>query len=250
MKWLVLFLLSATAHAAGAKFALVVGANGAPPGRPVLHHAYDDARALSQVLLELGGFRPEEVVLLFDPPPAKIREVLLRAEGALKSSTDALLVVYYSGHADGSALYPNGEAFPLAELRESLQRVPAAVRIGIVDACDGGGWTGAKGARVTAPFAVQLPEALSTEGLALIASSSGLEESHEVQALQGSFFTHHLVASAKEDRQALTAPGRSWVTVKVRSPQCNPSATPASGSAAARHASRAVSAGSARTSAA
>jgi hypothetical protein len=68
------------------------------------------------------------------------------------------------------------------------------VRVGIIDSCRGGGWTQAKGLTAAAAFEVKAP-ALASEGTALLAASSGLEDAHnEAEALQGSFFTHHLVA--------------------------------------------------------
>lgn len=112
---------------------------------------------------------------------------------AAASGKDSLLIFYYSGHADTGALYPNGKPLPLAALRERLDDPRATVRVGIIDACRGGGWTGAKGLTSAPPFEVGVPLGLSSEGSVLLASSSGVENAHESEVIQGSFFTHHLV---------------------------------------------------------
>ena len=102
-----------------------------------------------------------------------------------------MLVFYYSGHADDVALYPAGRMLAMADLKPRLEDPRAKVRIGIIDSCRGGGWTGTKGLTAAEPFDVNVPIGLSNEGSIFIASSSGLENAHESEALRGSFFTHH-----------------------------------------------------------
>jgi hypothetical protein len=170
--------------------AVIVGANAAAPGRKPLRYSEHDARALAGVLIELGGFAREDVHVLIDPEP---NEVLATLDQALaRPGADAsLLVFYYSGHADTVALYPRGRPLSFADLRTRLGDRRASIRLGIIDACRGGGFTGAKGLTEVAPFEVTLPMALESEGSILIASSSGLEDAHESEQLGGSFFTHH-----------------------------------------------------------
>src|SRR5678816_1872501 len=98
---------------------------------------------------------------------------------------------YYSGHADAEALYPNGRPLSLGALKKRLDDGRMNVRIGLIDACRGGGWTGAKGLTAAPAFPVEWPVALDNRGSVLIASSSGWEDAHESEALRGSFFTHH-----------------------------------------------------------
>jgi hypothetical protein len=98
--------------------------------------------------------------------------------------------------ADSHALFPGGEALPMDQLKTRLASDSAGLRVGIIDACRGGGWTTAKGLAPAEPFEVGLPQ-LSSEGTVLLAASSGLEDAHEAESLQGSFFTHHLVAGLR-----------------------------------------------------
>jgi hypothetical protein len=191
--WLVVSV-PAVAAAAPQRVAIVVGANGAAPGRKPLRYAHGDAQAVGRVLTELGGFAPADVHVLLDPDPAAVLAMLdaeLAKLAKLAKANEALLFFYYSGHADGSALYPKGRPLLLTDLRSRLSDPRASVRVGLIDACRGGGWTGTKGLSETAPFEVNVPMTLDNEGSVLISSSSGLEDAHESELLEGSFFTHH-----------------------------------------------------------
>lgn len=186
--------------------AVIVGANGAAPGRKPLRFAHEDAQAVARVLTQLGGFGARDVQVLADPEPRGVLEALDRElERAARSPSQPLvLFFYYSGHADANALYPNGKPLLLSELRARLDSKTAQVRVGLIDACRGGGWTGAKGLTETDVFEIELPGLLSNEGSALVASSSGLEDAHESEQLHGSFFTHHWNAGLRgaADRNA------------------------------------------------
>jgi hypothetical protein len=180
------------------RVALVVGANAAAPGRKPLRFSQRDAEAFSRVLIEIGGFARDDVAVLLDPDPGAVLAALDAQLARVRASgQEALFLFYYSGHADATALYPQGRALALADLRARFADPRVSVRIGIIDACRGGGWTGAKGLSETAPFEVDLPSALASEGSVLIASSSGLEDAHESEALGGSFFTHHWIAALR-----------------------------------------------------
>lgn len=148
------------------RYAVVIGANGAPEGRATLRYAYRDADAFAEVLLQTGGFAPENVNVLRDPSPGDVLKALEQglSRAAARLSGQALLVFYYSGHADTDRLYPAGRPLLVAQLRGKLADERATVRLGIIDACRGGGWTGSKGLTPTEPFDVDLPSALSSEG--------------------------------------------------------------------------------------
>ena len=189
-------LVSGEVAAEPRRVALVVGANRPSPGAVPLRYAHRDAQSIADVLVQVAGFATGDVRVMLDPKPEAILAAL-DADLASLRGTESLLLFYYSGHADAGALYPGGEPLDLALLKERLSSEAATVRIGIIDACRGGGWTQAKGLSAEAPFAVSVPLELTSEGSALIASSSGLEAAHESEELQGSFFTHHLVAGLR-----------------------------------------------------
>lgn len=200
----------ATDAMASRRVAVVVGANGAPPGRTTLRYGHVDANAFASVLMEVGRFRADDVVVLHDPSPDEVLRALDGAASVLASEKESLLLFYYSGHADHGALFPGGKTLPLQDLKQRLEAMPGSVRLGILDACRGGSWTGAKGLHPDDPFDVGPPIELGSEGTILVASSSGLEDAHEAEAVGGSFFTHHLIAGL---RGAADQSGDGAVTV-------------------------------------
>jgi uncharacterized caspase-like protein len=205
-----LLLLALVTSAEPPRRAVIVGSNTPIQGRVGLRYAHDDANAMAEVLRANGGFKAEDVTVLLDAKPAAVLAALDAAREVLaKAPEHGLLLFYYSGHADQSALYPAGEALLLSDLKARLSDEALGVRIGIIDACRGGGWTQAKGLTPTKPFEIGVP-ALSSEGTALLAASSGLEDAHEAEGLQGSFFTHYLVAGL---RGAADATGDGQVTL-------------------------------------
>ncbi len=206
---LLVLLAAADAHALR-RIAVVVGANGAPAGRAALRYAHADARAFAQMLVDVGDFRIADVHVLLDPQPDTVLRRLDEVAYALRGSEESLLLFYYSGHADNEALYPAGKALSLAALKERLDERAGSVRLGILDACRGGAWTGTKGLHADAPFEVHAPMTLGSEGSVLVASTSGLEDAHEAQVIGGSFFTHHLIAGL---RGAADRSGDGEVTV-------------------------------------
>ena len=179
------------------RFAVLVGSNASPPGRKELRYAHRDVQAVVDVLQDVGAFEREDVVSLQDPEPDELLDALDRQLDRAARSGQSLLLFYYSGHADAHALYPVGKALPLRALKTRLERDSVHVRIGVIDACRGGGWTGTKGLREAEVFEVNIPLVLANQGSALVASSSGLEDAHESEVLQGSFFTHYWLAALR-----------------------------------------------------
>ena len=174
------------------RVAVVVGANLAPPGRVPLRYAHEDAHRVVEVLTAVGGFNARDIQQLLDPSPDQLLAALDRElAAAARGSEETLLFFYYSGHADDQAIFPNGEPLPFAMLKARLDDPRAKLRIGVLDSCRGGSWTGSKGLKKAEPFEIELAPKLAEEGSVLIASSSGQESAHETEALQGSFFTHH-----------------------------------------------------------
>jgi hypothetical protein len=176
---------------------VVVGANGAAGGRAALRYAYRDAESIAQVLTSVGGFPRDDVQVLRDPAPAELLAALQRATATVAGRPDGVLFFYFSGHSDRSALFSGGRPVQLEALRGALENPAVSVRVGVIDACQGGGWTRAKGLVPDAPFEVTLPQVLSSEGSALLAASAGDEAAHESEGLGGSFFTVHLAAGLR-----------------------------------------------------
>lgn len=189
-------LCSAGPALAEVRFAVVVGANAGWSNDRPLQHAETDAERVQAALVDVGGFAHERVVLLKDPDAADLRAQLRRLADRVRSAGDpALVVFYYSGHADEKQLHLRGLPLTWNELFATLKDLPARVRLGLVDACRSGSILRAKGGVPTAMFDVRTEEPV--QGFAFLTSSGADELSQETKALQGSVFTHHFVSGLR-----------------------------------------------------
>src|SRR5687767_14736197 len=112
-----------------ARFALLIGANlGWTDDRP-LCLGEQDAERMRDVLVELGDFAPDRVMLVKDPDTATVRSLLRRLSRTLAElQEESLVIVYYAGHADEHALHLRGALLSPAELLESIGKLPATRR--------------------------------------------------------------------------------------------------------------------------
>ena len=191
---------SAVQAADPARYALLIGANHGNLREPTLRFAHADAHRLADVLTTMGDFLPDNVVTLDDPSADRVRDALARLSARMRTETshldDALLFVFYSGHADANALHLGQDNLPWNELRNSIVGSSAAVRLLVVDACRSGEVTRVKGVDVSAPFSV--PESSRTvEGFALLSSAAAGESAQEAESVGGSFFSHHFVSGLR-----------------------------------------------------
>jgi len=180
--------------AATRRLAVVVGNNQAA-GKSPLRFAERDARRMRDVLSELGGVQRTQ--LLLGQEAGKLRHALeeLQKESAA-ARDEVVLFVYYSGHADQSALLMGGSRFPFKELRDSLSRFPARTAISFIDACQSGQVTRVKGGRVVPVVDVRF-EDQRYRGRVYVTSSSAGESAQESDELAASFFTHYLLSGLR-----------------------------------------------------
>jgi hypothetical protein len=179
--------------AAAARFALLVGNNEGQGGDPHLRFAEADTIRLAEVLSRLGGFGTGGTVVL----QARTADDLRRAIADLRARLAAtpgehMVLVYYSGHADAQALHLGASSFPLGELGETISALPAATRVLVLDACQAGVLTRAKGGRPGVGFELDAAQGEATKGFAILASSAGSELAQESDQLGASVFTHFL----------------------------------------------------------
>jgi len=190
-------LASPPAAADEVRYALIVAAHEGGAEETPLTHAGRDARRVSDTLVALGGFLPENVVTLVDVDAGRVRDALARLNARLRAEREpgrsSLLVVYYSGHADARSLHLSGTSLPWDELRNAVSGSAAELRLLVVDACRSGAATRVKGLTATAAFALPTPTEPVAEGFAILSASTLGEDAQESDAIGGSFFTHHLV---------------------------------------------------------
>src|SRR5262245_65514096 len=82
------------------RYALVIGANpGWSSDRP-LRYAENDAERVRDVLVSLGGFAPDRVVMLRDPDTSEVRSTLRDLVRIAQNSYEvSFIFLHYSGHA-------------------------------------------------------------------------------------------------------------------------------------------------------
>ena len=196
----VLFLLAA-------RVAIVVSAENAD-GQPTLRYAERDGERVAQVLGELGDFA--QIVRLRQPNLRMLEQTLDAAEGRSAGDPSLEIFIYYSGHADESGLLLGSERLTYPALRTRLERSRAAVRVAFLDACHTGSLVRPKGGAPAPGFALAAIESPKVHGAAILAASSSQELAQESSAIEGSFFTHHLLSAL---RGAGDRDGNGMVTI-------------------------------------
>lgn len=199
-----LLLCGAQAAADTRKFAVVFGNNRGHDPEEALRYAHRDAAKFHQVLTELGGFSPDDTTLLLgaDAPEvtAALDAVGKRIVGPGDKTGDrSMLLIYFSGHAEGDVLELGNTSLSFAWLRRYLAESPADVRLAFLDSCLSGKLISGKGGRRGRSFDMQVTDEITSTGYAIVTSSAHNELSQESAELRGAFFTHYLVSALRGD---------------------------------------------------
>ncbi len=182
---------------------LSLGSNYGRPDDAVLQHAEEDAERVRELFVELGNVEPARAVVLQRPTAAQVREKFAELTGRVAeleaSGHPVQLFVFATSHGKRGVLHLAGSELPVTEVRELARKTGAALRVVIVDACEAG--IRQKGARRGPAYelSVKKPE---VEGDVFLSSSGAHEAAQEWDVLQGSLFTHHLLAALRGDADA------------------------------------------------
>lgn len=203
---LLVVLLAASGLAAEPVRLLVsIGNDLGDPQDTPLAWAEADAQRVASLFVDIGDVAAERAVVVLGQRADALREKLAEVRGRIEELNaqghEVMLTLYYSGHARGGALHLGGTHFPLAALREYLERSPARLKLAIVDACDSGVLARKKGGAPGQEFDVSL-NSDAVRGLALLTSSGPAESSQELSALHGGLFTHHVLTGLRGDADA------------------------------------------------
>ena len=192
---------ASVAYAEPTTVALFVGSHQPGPGQSALRFAGADAERFRDVLVELGGLDPGDAELLTDPDDEALLAALdrqyERVAARAQTGLQTVFVFYYSGHARSQSLTLGSADLDLDLLRRRLEAMPSTLTLAFLDACQSGAISEVKGVEPAAAFSYQSAESLWSEGMAVMASSTGSELSQESAELQGSYFTHHLVTGLR-----------------------------------------------------
>ncbi|MBP9087910.1 MAG: caspase family protein [Kofleriaceae bacterium] len=191
----------ATTNEDTSQYAILIGANVGGPGQPPLRYAQDDARKMHEVLTELSGYSPDNIIRLNQPTPAQMIAALDRVAARIVADQMAgkvsRVLFHYSGHAKATALNLGDNEFRLDELRARLTGLPSKLTVVVLDACPSGAFSRIKGATAAADFSINSRSRLDATGIAVLASSTGSELSQESENLRSSYFTHHLLVGMR-----------------------------------------------------
>lgn len=196
------FALAPNARAETRRVALVVGNNAGDPALKPLRYAESDAAKFARVLTELGGVQHDDLILLEGPGASEVQRALALltariAELHRRPELRVVLVFYFSGHSDGTALELGRERLGFGELKRALAASGAEVELAVVDSCQSGGLLSAKGGRAGSAFAVSLSDDTDARGAVFLTSAASSEYALESSEVQGSYFTHHLVSGLR-----------------------------------------------------
>jgi hypothetical protein len=186
------------AHASIERFAVVIGSNRGQPDDQDLRYAESDASHMFEVLRDLGGFQPANMVLLRDENADTVLRTLITVNDRIRTATSlpdgqALLFVYYSGHADAEDLHLGDTRLPITQLAQLARGSSATFRLVVLDACRSGSLTRVKGGKIRPKF--DLPgERMPEDGLAFLTATAANEDAQESDELHASFFTHALIS--------------------------------------------------------
>jgi len=161
--WLIAVVVAAglvprAARAEIERYALIIGNDTGDGDEQRLRYAEDDARRVYEVLRELGGFRPENMLMLRSEDAETARRSLISLNDRIRTQTasgaQSELLVYYSGHSDQAALHLGRSTMELVQLEELVRGSAATLRVLILDSCRSGALTRVKGGTIQPGFAV------------------------------------------------------------------------------------------------
>jgi len=181
------------------RYAIFVGSNDGGHERVSLHYAESDARAMAQVMQELGGVEFNDSLVLLAPTSYDLESAFLMMDRRVRQAhADARRVeffFYYSGHSDEKGLLLGEERVAYSDLKRSVVEIEADVNIAILDSCFSGAFTRLKGGTRQLPFL--LDESIQMTGHAFLTSSSADEAAQESDHIEGSYFTHYMIAALR-----------------------------------------------------
>ena len=186
---------AATAHAGVTRYALVVGDNRGERDEAELRYAEQDAERFAATLVDLGGFSPSNVVLLRGSDADTMRASLIGLNDRIRTGgSEAMLIVYYSGHADADALHLDSTKLALPQLEQLVRGSSATFRLMVLDTCRSGSLTRVKGGKPVPAFPIVLGDTLAADGVLFWTASGANEDAQESDDIKASFFTHYLVS--------------------------------------------------------
>lgn len=154
-----------------------------------LRYSTTDLARFTGVMSEIGQIPKTHISRLINPTVKDFRTAI----ATMKKARTAKFIFYYSGHSDANGLHLADGLLERRELHELLASVQAETRIAFLDSCYSGALA-SKGIKPAQEFQVPKAEFDEPSGSVFLAATGGTDAAFEVDELQGSLFTHYLVA--------------------------------------------------------
>ncbi len=209
--WLLPFTGSADATSnREPRLALIVGHNQGNAGLKDLRYAQQDARRIRQVLMELGGYKRSEIILLEAPTAKKLKQIMRKLKRKLQSANKkGRFFFYFSGHSRPHQFQLGRDAVRFATVMRFVRSLPVRLRVVVVDSCYSGGIIRAKGEQTPRDkgaarddsqkwSAGRFQESVArVKGTIILTSSSSRGRSYESDSIQSSLFTSSFIAGLR-----------------------------------------------------
>jgi len=185
----------AAARANTPRIVISVGHNQGHAGEERLRYAEKDAQEFASIFKELGA--SDHIRVLKSPQRNAVLSALSEATRISQNGKrDFEVIFYYAGHGDNQSLHLGGEKLVLAELRGAMAKIPARLRLTIIDSCRSSGGSAWRGMQRGAGFDIGVSQNLP-QGSVVIASASPGEPAQESDDLQGAVFSHFLFSGLR-----------------------------------------------------
>ena len=177
---------------------LVASPESFDPDLPTLKYASKDVDRLKHALTKVGGLTPQQVYTLGDPTIDSLKKLIKTVlydsakKASLISPEDTKLIFYYTGHSDINGLHFFDRMLTRAELHEILDSFAVKTKVIILDSCYSGALA-EKGIKPAEPFTIPKADFDEPHGTVFMTASSGSELAFEIDEIEGSLFTHHIV---------------------------------------------------------
>ena len=89
-----------------------------------------------------------------------------------QQGNQVVLFVYFSGHADASALHLSTTRLDVSLVEQLVRSSAATFRVLVLDACRSGSLTRVKGGTAAPPFLLRLEDQLDSQGAVFLTSSA------------------------------------------------------------------------------
>ena len=181
------------------RYLVAVGHNRGLPSEAELRYAERDAANFASVMQAFGGVTADRSRVLEAPTRAEVEATLkgLMARVRRSGHSDAILLFYYSGHADETDLHLGTERWSRKRLERVLAAWPGQLRIAVVDACRSASGIQDKGFKPVPRFAIDVDGSGGLQGGVTLRSSSTGEASQESDQLEGAIYTHYLLTGLR-----------------------------------------------------